>query len=142
MQLTIHSDYALRILIFCGSRNPQLVTIPQVSEAYNISRHHVGKIVTELGDKGYLRIQRGRGGGFSSTEKALCTTVGDLVRAMEPNFNLVECFKGPGENHCPLTPICKLKSPLVEATEAFLAVLDQYTLREMITKNTRKFFEN
>lgn len=140
MQLTTHSDYALRIIIFCGSKSPGLVTTPEVSEAYGISKHHVGKIVTELGDKEFLTIQRGRGGGFKCSNKALTSTVGDLVRAMEPNFYVVECFKGEPENQCPITAICKLKNPLAEATSAFLQVLDQYTMKEMITQNTRKFF--
>jgi Rrf2 family nitric oxide-sensitive transcriptional repressor len=50
---------------------------------------------------------------------------------MEPHFHLVECFD-PMTNHCPITPACGLAPVLVEARDAFLDVLDRYTLADLI----------
>ena len=58
--------------------------------------------------------------------------LGDVVRATEPDFALVECF-GAG-NQCIITRSCRLRGILHEGFEAFSAVLDKYTLADLMLK--------
>ena len=59
--------------------------------------------------------------------------VGWLIRRTEPHFNLVECFD-PETNTCPIAPACGLKGLLQRAQQAFLGVLDEYSLDQLLTR--------
>ncbi len=130
MRLTIHTDYALRTLIFLAT-NPQGGSVADVGRAYGISRHHLTKVVQRLRRRGFVRATPGRGGGLKLAQPAAEINLGVVVRATEPHFILVECFN-TAENTCPITPACGLRRMLVEARDAFLAALDRYTLADVI----------
>jgi Rrf2 family transcriptional regulator, nitric oxide-sensitive transcriptional repressor len=87
--------------------------------------------VHELGKLGYIETIRGRNGGIRLAKRPEDICIGTVVRKTEENLSLVECFAGHG-NHCILTPVCQLKHVLHEALEAFLHVLDSYTLADLL----------
>ncbi len=130
MRLTSFTDYALRALIYLGTNEGRLVTKREISEAYGLSLHHVGKIVHQLGLKGYVEVKRGRDGGVRLARSADEIRLGDLVRDFE-EMALVECSPGR-ENHCPITGVCGLIPILNEAIQEFLAVLDGRTLADVL----------
>ena len=133
MRLSLFTDYAFRLLIHVAARDPELVTIAQVSEAYDIPRNHLTKIAHELGRAGYLENVRGRGGGMRLARPAGEINLGRLVRLGEGGSPLVECFDR-ATNQCVITPACGLKQMLAEACNAFYAVLDQRTLADIVKR--------
>jgi len=132
MRLTLFSDYALRVLMFAHAAGDRLVTIEEVAEAYGISRPHVMKVVNALTRSGFLEAVRGRSGGLRLALPAEKIVLGDVVRATEPDFALVECF-ATGDR-CVITDCCKLQGVLDEALGAFLDVLDTKTLAAIALK--------
>ncbi|MCM3398046.1 Rrf2 family transcriptional regulator [Oceanobacillus profundus] len=133
MQLKKYTDYALRVLIYTGTKpNDELASIKEISEVFNISQHHLGKIVFELNKMGLLETIRGRNGGIRLAKPASEINVGLLVRSLESDFNLLECFD-KGTNHCVITPACTLKHALNKALHAFFKVLDEYTVQDLIS---------
>lgn len=135
MQLTQFSDYALRTLVYLGLRDGALATIEEIAGAYGISESHLTKVVHKLGRLGIIDTVRGRGGGMRLNRRAAEINIGATVRQMEGNLNIVECFDVE-HNTCPIAPLCGLSGVLAEALEAFMLVLDRYTLADMI-KNRR-----
>ncbi|MGV6839492.1 MAG: Rrf2 family transcriptional regulator [Planktomarina sp.] len=133
MKLTSFTNYALRSLQFAALRDPKLVKVDDVVRVHGLARPHVVKIVHELGRGGYLETIRGRNGGFRLARPASEIVVGDVVRLTEGNMIMVECFN-PSTNSCPLLGVCKLSTALREATDAFMAVLDDLTVAD-ITSN-------
>lgn len=131
MQLTAYTDYALRVLMYLAVHEERLVTISEMATAYDISKNHLMKIVNQLGQKGFIETVRGRGGGLRLGQSPARLALGEIVRQMEPHFHIVECF-APTTNGCPITPVCGLSHVLAEARDAFLAVLDRYTLADLI----------
>lgn len=131
MQLTRFTDYSLRVLIHLGSHPDTQATVAGIATGYGISRHHLTRVVHQLGLKGYIETVRGKGGGFRLARRPELIRIGDVVRDMEPGFELAECFR-PGETSCRLLPACALKPVLAEAGRAFLTSLDQYTLAELL----------
>ena len=130
MKLTRFTDYSLRVLIYLGLKNNGRVTIREISEAYGISRNHLMKVVSLLTRMGYLDARRGPGGGIAlarSTEEIL---IADVVRDMEDDLNLVECFCEDGS--CIIQPVCELKAVLTQALTAYLDTLEQYTLQDLL----------
>lgn len=126
MQLTRFSDYALRVLMFTHAAEGRVVTIEEMARAYGISRTHLMKVVNALTRSGYLEPVRGRSGGVRLGKPAGDIVLGDVVRATEPDFTLVECFGT--SNQCVITQRCKLQRVLRNALKAFLGELDQHTL--------------
>ena len=129
MRLNDTTDVAMRIMIYATSIGPRLFTIDQVVEVYGLPRSTVMKVVNALTKGQFLSAQRGRAGGLRLSRDADAIRLGDLVRHMETDFDLVECMRPT--NRCTISGCCKLISPLAEARTAFLATLDQYTVRDI-----------
>ncbi|HSJ37669.1 MAG TPA: Rrf2 family transcriptional regulator [Planococcus sp. (in: firmicutes)] len=132
MRLTMYTDFSLRVLIYLGSKEPgTLSTVQEISTAYNISKNHLMKVTFELGKAGFIRTVRGRNGGIELADKPENINVGAVVRKMEDDFHLVECFDKE-HNRCPITPVCGLRGVLGQALQAYLSVLDGYTLEDLL----------
>lgn len=133
MQLSTFTDYALRVLIYAAVRPEMRCLTADVATAFGISRHHVVKVVNELQHLGYLDTIRGRQGGFALARESERIRVGDVIRRTEGTMTLVECFDR-GTNTCPLARACGPKGVLGEAFDAFLSVLDRYTLADLVAE--------
>jgi Rrf2 family transcriptional regulator, nitric oxide-sensitive transcriptional repressor len=136
MRLTSFSDYALRVLMYAAARGDQRITIDETAKLYGISRAHLMKVVNQLTRSGYLKAVRGRAGGLTLAKRPDKIRIGEVLRATEPDFALVECFATG--NQCVITPRCRLRGALNEALGAFLGTLDGYTLADL-TLNPRDF---
>ncbi|ASN04647.1 Rrf2 family transcriptional regulator [Virgibacillus necropolis] len=133
MQLKKYTDYALRVLIFTGTKSEgKLSSIKEISDTFSISQNHLGKVVFELNKSGYLETVRGRNGGIRLAFPPEEMNVGKIVRQFEDDFIIMECFD-KSKNECVISPACKLKHALNEAVQAFLHVLDSYTIKDLIT---------
>ena len=130
MKLTRFTDYSLRVLIYLGLKDDGRVTIREISEAYGISRNHLMKVVSLLTRLGYLDARRGPGGGIALARPAEEINVANVVRDMEDDLNLVECFCKGGK--CIIKPVCELKSILSQALNAYLETLEGYTLSDLL----------
>lgn len=131
MRLTHHADLALRVLMHLALTGEDRVTIQEISEAFGISRNHLMKVAHKLAGLGHIESTRGSGGGIRLGRPPGDIVVGRVIRDMEPDFGLVECFRP--DNRCVITPVCVLPQILDEALQAFLAVLDDYTLADLVT---------
>lgn len=138
MRLAEYTDYTLRVLMYCAARPQQLVTISELAERHGVSRNHLMKIVTDLGRQGVLETTRGRGGGLRLLKDPSKVRIGDVVRASETDFRLVECFD-PGTNQCTLTPSCRLKGLFYAALRAYFKELDGMTLADMVVPVSATF---
>ena len=131
MQLTLYTDYSLRVLIYLGTHQDKQATITEVAQSYKISRNHLVKVVNNLANLGYIYTVRGRGGGMLLAHKPEQINIGEVVSRTEPNFHLVECFDAPN-NTCPIASCCALIEGLGRAQQAFLDVLNAVTLADVV----------
>lgn len=132
MKLTDYTDYSLRVLIYVAVRPDEPVTIQHISDAFGISKNHLVKIVQHLGQTGYLHTVRGRSGGIRLGRPAIEINLGEVVRATEPDFGQVECLREG--NRCIITRACGLRGILQQAMQAYLDVLDGYSLEDLVEK--------
>lgn len=130
MRLTNMTDYALRLLIYVARHSDRLCTIAEVATAYEISEAHLMKITHRLGLHGWIETVRGKGGGIRLARSPREINLGAVVRSMEPDFELVECF-GTGSS-CTLTGHCGLATVLEGALSSFLAHVDRFTLDDVL----------
>lgn len=131
MRLSTYSDYAVRVLMQAALRRPERVTVDEVADTFGISRHHLVKIVHDLGRSGHLATRRGIGGGFTLALRPDEIRLGDVIRFGEGSNTVIDC-KDRDDRMCPMLPACRLKTVLDEAAEAFFCVLDRYTLQDLV----------
>jgi Rrf2 family nitric oxide-sensitive transcriptional repressor len=126
MKLTRYTDYALRVLIYLGINPDRQCSIAEIASSYGISENHLMKVVQQLARDGFLASTRGRGGGIRLGKEPAEIRIGSVVRLTEPDMDLAEC------STCVIHGVCGLTSAFGRATSAFLHVLDEYTLADVV----------
>ncbi|WP_145426759.1 RrF2 family transcriptional regulator [Symmachiella dynata] len=129
MRLTTHTDFALRTLMYLASTRKR-TTAAEVAQLYNVSTHHMSKVVNQLARLGYVRSIRGIGGGIELAQKPEDVRLGDVVEAFEGNMHLLDCVAT--EDVCAIQSFCKLKGVLAEAERIQLEYLNSLTLADVI----------
>jgi Rrf2 family nitric oxide-sensitive transcriptional repressor len=131
MRLKSYTDYALRVLMHLAARPDRLASIGEIARTYRISHNHLMKVVQDLRTVGFLDAVRGRSGGIRLARPATEIRVGDVVRHTEGTFDLVDC------ESCVIARACSLTGALHEARRAFMAVLDGYSLADLVADRER-----
>lgn len=129
MRLTSYTDYALRVLLYTGAAG-RTVTISQISQAFDISKEHLRKVVHALSQQGYLSTAQGRNGGITLARAPETINIREVVERMETGL-LVECFD-PATNTCAIDGMCGLKHVLKRAQNSFMETLGQYHLSDFL----------
>ncbi|MEO8203609.1 MAG: Rrf2 family transcriptional regulator [Betaproteobacteria bacterium] len=130
MRLTAMTDYALRLLMYVGTQPDRLCTIAEIAQAHGLSEAHLMKITHQLGLQGWIETVRGKGGGMRLARAPADINLGAVVRGIEPDFELVECFSAG--NQCALTGHCRLAGVLEDGLRIFLKHLEGYTLADLL----------
>lgn len=131
VRLTQFSNFAIRVLMYAGLKGQRPSAVPEMAQAYGVSYDHLKKAAQELCRLGYLETVRGRTGGYRLARAAEEIIIGEVIRRTERELVLVECFDAES-NTCPLPVACRLRVALHEALAAFFAVLDRFTLADLI----------
>lgn len=132
MQLTTHTDYALRVLMYLALHQNERVTITELARYFQISRNHLVKVVHNLGVKGFVETIRGKGGGICLAHPPQDIKIGAVVRELEGNFYLAECFNPLKQDQCEIQSICGLTGLFSQALAKYFAVLDEASLSDMV----------
>lgn len=131
MKLTAFTDFSLRVLIYLAAQPGQRPTIAEIATAFDVSEHHLTKVVHFLGKAGWLANVRGKGGGLALGDLPERIGIGAVVRQTEGHSVVAECFSEDGGKCC-IAPVCHLRGVLGEAVKAFYAVLDRFTLADLV----------
>lgn len=134
MELNQFTDYSLRTLIFAAVKEGELTSISEIADRFGISQNHLVKVVHRLAKLGYLETIRGRSGGIRLAAPPETIRIGEVVRSVE-TAALVECMP-PRQGACRIAGVCRLKSALARAREAFFAELDSVTLADLVGNDT------
>ncbi|MGH0034171.1 MAG: RrF2 family transcriptional regulator [Myxococcota bacterium] len=133
MRLTQYADYGLRVLMYAGAQPDRTLPSAEIARALGVSRNHLLKVVQELCRQGWLETRRGPSGGVHFLPETANVTVGEVIRRLEPQLDIVECFDRD-TNTCPLLVACRLAPLLGRARDAFLAELDATTVGDLLVR--------
>ena len=140
MRLSLFTDYSIRVLMYTAITEDRYVTTKEICDYYQISYHHLVKVVHKLGSVGFLTSRQGKNGGFQLATRASDLKLGQIVRAMEPDLHLVECFDAT-QNKCVVSSFCTVKKHLSDATTAFLKSLDGISLEDVVRDQRNSFLK-
>ena len=131
MRLTRQTNYAIRILMYCASNGGKLSRIKDIAAANSASELFMFKILQPLVEAGMVETVRGRNGGVRLARPAETINLRKVVEVTEESFAMAECFE-TGAVDCPLIDSCKLNAALRKALNAFLSVLGEYTIENLV----------
>lgn len=134
MRLNAQTDYSLRILMYLAAKGGEIATIQEVATRLYLSQSHLMRIVAKLAASGLVETTRGRSGGLTLAKDASRTSIEEVVKAIEPDFALVECFAAEGGD-CSVEPACRLKGALGKALASFFDELRGVTLADLTQPN-------
>ncbi len=131
MRLTLNTDYSLRVLMYAAAKTDgALCTVQEIAQSFHISHTHLAKVVHRLAQLGYLETVRGRTGGMRLTRAPVDVRIGAVMRHIEKELGVLRCIDDP--SHCGVTSSCTLRRIFIDATDAFLKVLAEYSLEDLL----------
>jgi Rrf2 family nitric oxide-sensitive transcriptional repressor len=133
MKINNFTDYSLRVLIYLAIKGPEKSTVGEIAKKYHISQNHLVKVVHNLSNKNLIASSKGRGGGLLLAREPGSIAIGDLVKELEEGSYLVECFSENG--NCKINPSCKLKGVFARAQQSFYQVLNEHTLKDIVSND-------
>jgi Rrf2 family nitric oxide-sensitive transcriptional repressor len=137
LRLLVSTDFALRALMLLAHQ-PKGAPLNVEKLAVllgNVSRNHLHKIVQNLAGLGLVKTIRGNGGGVALAVAPQTIKVGTLVRELEGDLPIVECFRADG-GACTLNAGCRLRCYLRDARNGFFRDLDQHTIADCLPRPT------
>ncbi|MCE2563622.1 Rrf2 family transcriptional regulator [Komagataeibacter sp. FNDCF1] len=135
MRLTLHTDYAIRVLVYLARNPERRVSVHEISGSHGISHNHLVKVVNRLSNSGVIHARRGRSGGLQLPRQPNEIIIGDIVRLMETDMDSVVMCQPENGQHCLLADICRLRHLLARSMHAFLQVLDETTLHDILPEH-------
>ncbi len=130
MRLSVHTDFALRTLMFLAA-NDGHHSIAEISSRYGISKNHMMKVAQRLVAEGFVKSVRGRNGGLLLSRAADKINIGHVVRVLEDTGSFVECFN-EAEKSCVVSSVCGLRHVFADGIESFLQHLDGYSVADVV----------
>ncbi|MCO4795435.1 MAG: Rrf2 family transcriptional regulator [Bacteriovoracaceae bacterium] len=135
MRLSSFTDYSLRVLIYLAIKGEERSTVAEIADKYQISKNHLVKVVHNLSSMGVIDSYKGKGGGICLSSSPDKIVIGKLIKKLESESYLVECF-GPSGN-CTINPSCQLKKALAQAEQEFYKSLNQFSLADILSNKSR-----
>ncbi|HLT27714.1 MAG TPA: Rrf2 family transcriptional regulator [Zeimonas sp.] len=105
------------------------ISASEIAQKYDISPHHLAKVLSELARSGYVESVRGVGGGYRFAANARRVTLMDIISLFEDFTSSPAERREPGEE----TPVGQaLASVMREIDEIAKATLSSITLATML----------
>lgn len=129
MKLALHTDYALRVLMYLTGEQKR-ASVAVISGFFGISRDHVAKVAQRLAKLELVRSIKGLGGGLELARDPVGISVGEVVAAFEGGGHLLECIAGDS-GCCRIQSNCRLRGVLAEAEKVQMDYLRSVSLADV-----------
>ena len=128
MKLSSKTHYGLMACHVLGRNYPEVPVSASTLESYiAVSGKYIEKIMRTLTGRGIVTANRGASGGYLLTREPALITVGEIVRALEDDMEIIECVKSEGKCKC-----CPSSAVWKKLYDGINDLLDSITLEQMI----------
>ncbi|HKU86658.1 MAG TPA: Rrf2 family transcriptional regulator [Casimicrobiaceae bacterium] len=133
MRLQKNTSLALYSVIEFAADPARHVSAAEIAGKYDVSAHHLAKVLSELARAGIVESVRGAGGGYRFTGNARRLTLLDVIRLFE-DFEPVAARRESGE----ATPVGKalrlVQSEIDEITKATFGSITLATMLRLVER--------
>lgn len=143
MKLSKRGEYALRSLINLGIAakvGRSLVRVTELAKAEDLPIKFLEQVMQQLREAGYVQSVRGKHGGYRLGKPAAQITIGSVVRLIDGPLAPIGCVSQTAYEpcNCPDEAHCGLRMLMLDVRNAIAAILDRYTLADVVEVTTRK----
>lgn len=143
MKLSKRGEYALRTMINLGIAakvGRRIVRVTELAKAEDIPLKFLEQVMQQLREAGYLESERGKHGGYRLAQPAAKITIGQIVRLIDGPLAPIGCVSLTAYEpcNCPDEAHCGLRMLMLDVRNAIAAILDRYTLADVVEVTTRK----
>ena len=131
MKLSTRSRYGIHAmydLARCAAGEPQ--SIKAIAERQSIPEAYLEQLISPLRKSGLVKSVRGAQGGYLLARPPEAITVGEVMRALEGDLNLVDCLAE--EDACERACACATRIVWRRVNDGLKQIVDSITLREII----------
>lgn len=143
MKLSKRGEYALRSLINLGIAakvGRPLVRVAELAEAESLPVKFLEQVVQQLREAGYVESVRGKHGGYRLAKPADKIVIGSVIRLIDGPLAPIGCVSQTAYEpcNCPDEAHCGLRMLMLDVRNAIAAILDRYSLADVVEVTTRK----
>ena len=131
MILTRSADYALRALIHLAEcPEGKAERLESIVRAQHVPSALLSKILQTLVRGGFVRSQKGYGGGYILVSDPNKLTLREVIELIDGPLTVFECLVDEG--FCDLCSGCSLRSKFQELQDAMLGILGKSTIADCL----------
>lgn len=143
MKLSKRGEYALRSMINLGIADKvgrPLVRVAELAKAEDLPVKFLEQVMQQLREAGFIESERGKHGGYRLARPAAEITIGGVVRLIDGPLAPIGCVSQTAYApcNCPDEAHCGLRMLMLDVRNAIAAILDRYTLGDVVEVTTRK----
>lgn len=128
MKLSSKTHYGLMACHVLGKNYPDSTVSASTLESYiSVSGKYLEQIMRTLSKRGIVSANRGANGGYYLLKAPENIMIGEIVRALEEDLEIIECVKGSATCKC-----CPSSGVWKRLYEGINELLDGMTLKQMI----------
>ena len=134
MKLSTKGRYGLRALVDIAVYSEEgPVSISAVSKRQNITIRYLEQLLPKLKKAGIIKSIRGAQGGYYLAKPLEDISVGDVLRSLEGDLNLVECSEITGDGkECVGSKYCVTKTVWRKINDSIRETVDSICLKELV----------
>ncbi|HWA84682.1 MAG TPA: Rrf2 family transcriptional regulator [Opitutus sp.] len=143
MKLSRKGEYALRSLINLGIAaeiGRRLVQVSELADNEQLPVKFLEQIMQSLRDAGFVESVRGKFGGYRLAKPPRQIPIGEVVRLIDGPLAPIGCVSQTAYEKCtcPDETHCGLRMLMLDVRNAIAAILDRYTLADVVGVTLRK----
>lgn len=128
MKLSSKTHYGLMACHMLARNYPEKsVSASEMETCLSVSSKYLEKILRMLSKRGIVTASRGVNGGYSLAKPPKDITIGDIVRTLEDDIEIIECVKK--EKQCKCCPSSKVWQKLYDGINK---LLDDMNLEQVV----------
>ena len=132
MKLQIASRIAIYAILDLAADPERSRSAAEIADAYNVSIHHLSKVLHTLTRAGLVRSVRGAGGGYVFAANPRRTTLGDVVTLFEPIRGDAVASEIPGSETLAGVALGRVLDEIDEIAEATLYSITVSTMLKLV----------
>ena len=131
---TKRADYALLALSYLATEGTDhLVSPREIAGRYEIPQELLAKVMQTLSKKNLIASVPGPTGGYRLEKAPEVISLVDIIEAVDGPMAIAQCWEEAGVDGCAQGKRCSLRGPLARIQTQMTNILQQMTLRDVIT---------
>ena len=139
MKISTKGRYGLRAYIDLaryGSEEP--VSIGSIAQRQHLSERYLEQLMAKMKKAGLVKSIRGAGGGYMPARDVSTVSVGDVLRALEGDMELVDCAALHDDEECRMKDQCVTKYVWKRINDSITQAVDTMMLDQLIEESRKK----